>query len=133
MKLTVGDRMVCIDLFDDQAQKTVAGIRKLLPLRAHTVHCKFAGYEIMIPIPAIFEKENQVEKVVAGDVGYYVDNGILCLFYGKIFPFAGVNLVGKVSGTGRPGKNRDNHFKCGSPDGLSERAVKIGSGIRRMP
>ena len=97
MKLRVGDREVCIELFNDQAQKTVAGIRELLPFKAHAVHCKFAGYEIMIPIPTVLEKENQVEKVVAGDVGYYVDNGILCLFYGKIYPFAAVNLVGKVS------------------------------------
>jgi hypothetical protein len=97
MKLKVGDFVVFIELFDNQAPKTVAGIRKLLPLKAHAVHCKFAGYEIMIPIPAVLENEHQVEKVGAGDIGYYVDNGILCLFYGKIHPFAAVNLVGKVS------------------------------------
>ena len=51
----------------------------------------------MIPIPAVLERENQVENVGPGDVGYYMDNGILCLFYGKIDPFAAVNLVGKVS------------------------------------
>ena len=97
MKLKVGDREVYIELFEDQAQKTVAGIREILPLKAHAVHCKFAGYEIMIPIPASLEKENQIEKVGAGDVGFYVDNGILCLFYGKITPFSAGNLVGKVS------------------------------------
>ncbi|MGD2272165.1 MAG: cyclophilin-like fold protein [Desulfobacterales bacterium] len=97
IKLKVDDCEVFIELFEDQAQKSVAGIRELLPLKAHAVHCKFAGYEVMIPIPVVLEKENQVEKVGAGDVGYYVDNGILCLFYGKIYPFAAVNLVGKVS------------------------------------
>ena len=38
-----------------------------------------------------------IEKVGEGDVGFYVDNGILCFFYGKIDSFAAVNLVGKVS------------------------------------
>ena len=86
-----------IDLFKDQARKTVAGIYELLPLKAHAVHSKFAGNEIMIPIPAVLERENQIEKVGPGDVGFYMDNGILCLFYGKIYPFAAVNLVGKIS------------------------------------
>ena len=97
MKLKFDDREVRVELFDHQAQKTVAGIRALLPLKAHAVHCKFAGYEIMIPVPTVLDKENQVEQVAAGDVGYYVDNGILCIFYGEINPFAAVNLVGKVS------------------------------------
>lgn len=97
MKLKFGNQEVGIDLLETQAPKTTAGIRDLLPFKAHAVHSKFAGYEIMIPIPAVLERENQVENVGPGDVGYYLDNGILCLFYGKIDPFAAVNLVGKVT------------------------------------
>jgi hypothetical protein len=97
MRLHIGDRSCSIDLLENVAPKSCAGLKEVLPLRTILGHAKFAGEEVIFMVPRLFERENIVNSVSPGDVGYYPDRQTICIFYGGIVPFAQVGLVGRVS------------------------------------
>ncbi len=97
IRLDLGAGSCTIDLLEDRAPRTCAGLKQLLPLTSTVGHAKFAGEELIFMVPRLFERENIVNSVSPGDVGYYPDRQTICIFYGAIVPFARVGLIGRVS------------------------------------
>lgn len=97
MHMHIGDRSCAIDLLEAWAPQSCAGLKQVLPLKTILGHAKFAGEEVIFMVPRLFERENIVNSVSPGDVGYYPDRQTICIFYGAIVPFAHVGLIGRVS------------------------------------
>ena len=96
MRLRISDRSCDIELLEEAAPKSCAGLKEMLPLKTILGHAKFANEEVIFMVPRLFERENIVNSVSPGDVGYYPDRQTICIFYGEIVPFAQVGLIGRV-------------------------------------
>jgi hypothetical protein len=63
------------DLLPDRAPKTIEALLKLLPYRSKTIHARFSGEAIWIPLPPDFPVnvplENQTSYPSKGELLYY--------------------------------------------------------------
>ena len=91
-----GHKIVC-DLMDEDAPETCAKLWDTLPVKSVTTNAKFVGDELIVMVPFMAEKENQLKDVGKGDVGYYPLQQTLCIFYGELLPFGFCNIVAKVT------------------------------------
>jgi len=95
-EMKVGDTVVRAELLTDKAPRICRAFEKSLPAKSFGVNAKFAGEETIVMVPFYTEPENEVGSVSPGDIGYYPTRQTLCLFYGKIMPFASVSLFARV-------------------------------------
>jgi hypothetical protein len=100
IRIDAGGRYCTIDLLAAEAPETVKGLLEVLPLDTVITHAKFAGEELILMLPRLFERENMVSSVSPGDVCYYPDRQTICIFYGGIVPFGYAGRFGRVSADG---------------------------------
>jgi len=64
---------VVADLLDDAAPKTCALVWDALPVAGTLIHGMYSGPELFIVLPGFppVEAENQVQRALPGDVGYW--------------------------------------------------------------
>ena len=95
-EMKVGDTVVRAELLTDKAPRICRAFERSLPNKSFGVNAKFAGEETIVMVPFYTGPENEVGSVSPGDIGYYPTRQTLCLFYGKIMPFASVSLFARV-------------------------------------
>jgi len=95
-EMKVGTTTVRAELLTSEAPKLCRAFQRNLPVNSFGVNAKFAGEETIVMLPFYADHENQVGSVSPGDIGYYPTRQTLCVFYGKIMPFAGVSLFARV-------------------------------------
>jgi len=67
---------------------------------------KLWGEEIYFPVPFQVQPENSREEVKIGEVGIWLEEPSLCIFFGKtpkstdykIFAYSPVNVIAKIEG-----------------------------------
>ncbi|MDA1188763.1 MAG: cyclophilin-like fold protein, partial [Chloroflexi bacterium] len=95
-EMKVGNTTVRAELLTKEAPKICRAFQRSLPVKSFGVNAKFAGDETIAMLPFYADHENLVGSVSPGDIGYYPTRQTLCVFYGKIMPFAGVTLFARV-------------------------------------
>ena len=95
----------------DENPETAKKFLKLLPLEGKA---KFWGEEIYFEIKDLeVESENPRKIVKEGEVGIWIEEPSLCIFFGKtpiskgneIIPYSDVNVIGKIAGDYKIFKN----------------------------
>jgi hypothetical protein len=73
LRIPEHDVSAVADLLDDEAPRTCALIWDGLPLDGRLVHGMYSGPELFIVLPGFppVEAENQVQRALPGDVGYW--------------------------------------------------------------
>jgi hypothetical protein len=73
LRIAEHDVSAVADLLDDEAPRTCSLIWDGLPLEGRLVHGMYSGPELFIVLPGFpaVEAENQVQRALPGDVGYW--------------------------------------------------------------
>jgi len=87
----------------DENPQTVADFLKILPISAEA---NLWGEEIYFKIPLKVRRENSRVVVKEGEIGIWVEDPSLCIFFGKtpvsqggeIRAYSEVNVIGKIIG-----------------------------------
>jgi hypothetical protein len=95
--IEVGGLQAVAELTDDAAPRLCEEFWSDLPVESFATHAKFAGEELIVMIPGLYESENEILEVIAGDIGYYPGRQTVCLFYGEITPFGKVSRFARVT------------------------------------
>lgn len=98
-----GDAQLEAELFDDLCPETVSAILGALPITGIVSRW---GDEIYFSTSVIAPEENPKELVEIGDLGYWLPQNALCIFFGptlaskgdEIRPASAVNVFGRIIG-----------------------------------
>jgi len=102
IKIQVGDEEFDAALTEGTAPETVSRILAALPIESTA---KTWGEKIYFEIPVSMGKENAVDTVGKGDLGYWPEGECFCIFFGKtpmttsedeIKPASAVNPIGRI-------------------------------------
>lgn len=88
-----------IEIFEKEAPRTVAAIKRFLPLKIGLRYAKIAGQEVFGIVPFILPLENtaRVSDLEPGTVAYYPDRQVICIYHGKVQPEeALVSVIGRL-------------------------------------
>lgn len=101
LSVTVGNEVGKIDLYHEECPKTVESLLAELPLTCpNLVHARFSGEECSFPVrrpKAPIGRENQKYETEVGDLGYFVESGAICFYYGRMRVISPGNVFGRIS------------------------------------
>lgn len=98
IEIELAGERIPVTLLTDEAPKTCAAILDALPLEGTANHARLAGDEIMFPVRTFVQPENQSKAQQVGNVAYWPDRMIVCVFYGETEGVGHTNVFGRVSG-----------------------------------
>jgi hypothetical protein len=98
VKIELGGVHVPVTLLVDDAPRTCGAILAACPLEGTVNHARLAGDEIMFPVRVEIPAENQSQGQAAGNVAYWPERMMICIFYGDTEGVGPTNVFGRVSG-----------------------------------
>jgi hypothetical protein len=84
-------------LLDREAPNLSEIFWKSLPFESFATHAKIAGPEIMVQAPFFAEPENEVQAQEGGNICFWPNRQILCMFYGSCPGLGPTSLVARVA------------------------------------
>lgn len=100
LKLTLGDESAIVDLYEEEAPKTVDAVwEDVLPWElSSTQHARFSGHEFWGACPiALEEKENMNYEVSTGEVGFFPFSPSIVCWYDDVEVITPSNVFGRIS------------------------------------
>src|SRR5579862_1858714 len=98
IEIELAGERIPVALLTEEAPKTCEAILQALPLQGTANHARLAGDEIMFPVRTFVPPENQSKAQQVGNVAYWPDRMIVCIFYGETEGVGPTNVFGRVSG-----------------------------------
>ena len=96
IEIVIGENRTTAVMLENKAPKTCEAIWKALPMKSTINHAKIAGSEIFWMTPLILEQENQTVKQEAGNIAYWPDRQMICIFYDDSPGVGAVTLFAKI-------------------------------------
>lgn len=102
IKLLLNNKKAYINLFDEDAPKTINKIKDILPQTIDLHYAKFAGQEVfgMLPIFVNLENARNVNNMKQNTVVFYPEKQLFCIYYGELQEEdANVTVIGELKAT----------------------------------